>query len=64
MTDLAILYERADRDVAHYQRLLAGNLSARERRQARLLLIRAVFRRAEIERVMDGTKHITIEASV
>lgn len=46
-------YEAADRDVAHYQRLLAGSLSARERREARLRLIRAVFARAAAERRME-----------
>ncbi len=46
-------YERADRDAQHYIRLLAGNLSKRERHTARLLLIRAIFARCAAERAME-----------
>lgn len=46
-------YDAADRAVAHYLRLLAGSLSARERRQARILLIRAVFARGKARAAME-----------
>ena len=61
MTDIERQYERADRNVIHYLRLLAGSLSERERRHARLALIRAVFRRAELERALEGRKREMVE---
>lgn len=46
-------YERADRAIAHYQRLLAGSLSPAQRHEARLALIRAVFQRAEARQQVE-----------
>jgi len=47
-------FELADKDVHHWQLILAGSLSAAQRNYARLELIRAVGRRvrarAELER--------------
>lgn len=41
MTDARNIYQQADREIAHLRRLLAGSLSPRQRRAARLRLIRA-----------------------
>lgn len=47
-------YERADRTVAHWQRILAGSLSPAQRQTARLALIRAVFARAAALKRLEG----------
>lgn len=46
-------YERADRAVAHWQRILAGSLSPAQRHEARLALIRAVGERARALQAME-----------
>ena len=47
------LYTRADKDIAHYQRLLAGSMSDQERLKARKALIAAVFLRGWARRQME-----------
>jgi hypothetical protein len=50
-------YERADRAVAHWQRILAGSLSPAQRHEARLLLIRAVGERAKARAVLERIEY-------
>lgn len=46
-------YEKADKAIGHYQRLLAGHgLTRADKRLFRLLLIRAVFERGAALRTM------------
>lgn len=51
-------YERADREVAHWQRILAGSLSPRQRQAAREALIRAVFARARALAQMEVEREV------
>lgn len=54
MKHAELAYEHADRAVAHYLRLLAGHgLTKADKRMFRLLLIGAVFQRAEARRHLE-----------
>lgn len=51
-------YEKADRAVAHYCRLLAGQgLTPNDKLFARIELIRAVFDRGRAERILEETEN-------
>lgn len=59
MSHIEQAYTHADKAILHYQRLLAGHgLTQKDKRMFRLLLIRAVFQRAEARALLSEVEQV------
>jgi hypothetical protein len=59
MNHAILAYEHADKAISHYQRLLAGRgLTSADKRMFRLLLIGAVFQRAQARQTIERLEQV------